>query len=523
MDGAETLMRTLAGAGIDVCFANPGTTELDLVRALDTVGGVRPVLGLFEGVCSGAADGFARMAGRPALTLLHLGPGFANAGANLHNARRAGTPMVVVVGDHPTTHRGYGAPLESDIESFARPVSKWVRTSASAAGVAADAHEAVVAATAPPAGVATLIVPADCAWMEAPEPHPAHLARPDARRAPAEDAEVDAAARALAESGQGALLLGGTALTERGLQAAGRVREATGCLLLCETFPARMERGGRLPSAQRLPYFPEDATAALGRAERLVLAGSPAPVAFFQYPGTPNELTPPDVPVLALATPDQDAADALERLAERVAAEASSQGGRSATRVAGAPSAPPPGPLTPDALVGTLAAAQPAGAVVVDEGLTLSEPYFGASAGAAPHTYLALTGGAIGIGLPLATGAAIACPDRPVLLLQADGSALYTLQALWTQAREGLDVTTVICANRSYRILQVELGRAGVTEPPPSAAAFTELTDPAPDWVALAAGMGVPGVQVGTVEELSRELTRALAEPGPHLIEALVA
>ena len=525
MNGAEGLIRTLATAGVDVCFANPGTTELHLVQALDEVGTVRAVPGLFEGVCSAAADGYARMAGRPAMTLLHLGPGVANALANLHNARRARTPVVNVVGEHVLAHRGHGAPLDADIESLVGPVSKWVRTSASARALARDGAEAVAAATSAPGGVATLIVPADCAWEEAEGPA---AAQPAVAPASVSDESVEAARRALSAVRPAALLLGGPALTERGLRAAGRVAAATGCFPFAETFPARMERGGDLPAPQRLPYFPQEATAALARGSSpagtssLVLAGAPAPVAFFGYPGVPSEIAPPGMPVLALAAPEHDVADALERLAGRLGAAVPG------FRASGAPPPPPleaelpDGPLTPAAVAQVLAANQPEGAIVVDESVTLSAHYVAASAGAPRHSYLALTGGAIGQGLPSAAGAAIACPDRPVIALQADGSAMYTLQALWTHAREGLDVTSLICSNGSYGILLEELARAGVKEPGPRAQALTALTDPPLDWVALASGMGVPATRATTAQELADALQRALAEPGPHLVEMVL-
>lgn len=514
MNGAESLIRTLAGAGVDVCFANPGTTELHLVQALDEAGLVRAVPGLFEGVCSAAADGYARMAGRPAMTLLHLGPGVSNALANLHNARRARTPVVNVVGEHVREHRGHGAPLDADIETLVGPVSKWVRTSATAAQLARDGAEAVAAATSAPGGVATLIVPADCAWDEAVA---VAAAQPAVAPAAVSDAAVEAARVALSAGSPAALFLGGPGLNERSLRAAGRVAAATGCHLFAETFPARMERGGGLPAPRRLPYFPQEATAALAQASSLVLAGAPAPVAFFGYPGVPSELAPAGMPVVELAAPGDAVEDALERLADSLGA-------------AGAGQPPPPprpaempeGPLTPAAVGLVLAAVQPEGAIVVDESVTLSAHYVGASAGAPRHTYLALTGGAIGQGLPSAAGAAVACPDRPVIALQADGSAMYTLQALWTHAREGLDVTSLICANGRYEILVEELDRAGVQEPGPRARALTSLTGPPLDWVALAGGMGVPATRATTAGELAGALRSALAEPGPHLVEMVL-
>jgi acetolactate synthase-1/2/3 large subunit len=515
LTGAAALLRTAAAAGLDICFANPGTTEIDLVRGLDG-SGVRPVLGLFEGVCTGAADAYARMSGKPALVLLHLGPGLANGLANLHNAAKARTPVVVVVGDHATTHVGKGAPLEADVEGFARPVSCWVRTSTSAATLASDLADAVAAATAPPGGVATLIVPADCAWGDA-----NGLANASDAVVPKTvgDAAVQGAAAALTgEGGPAVLLLGSDTLgSEAGVLAAGRIAETTGCVLLAETFPRRMERGAGLPVLPRLEYFPEAATDQLRGARALVLAGAVDPIAFFAYPGLPSEIRPPEVPVHALSAPGQDGVDALLRLASLLGAAA----GPDADAVP-VPVVPEPGPLTPGSLAAALAAMQPEGAIVVDEGITASAPYWAASAGSPRHTLLALTGGAIGWGPPAATGAAVGSPDRPVLALQADGSAMYTLQALWTQAREGLNVTTVIAANRGYRILDVELARAGVTEPSPLIAPLTDLGTPPIDWVALATGMGVPAVRATTAAELTAALERAFAEDGPHLVEAIL-
>jgi acetolactate synthase-1/2/3 large subunit len=514
MNGAESLMRTAASAGIEVCFANPGTTEMPLVTALDTVSGVRAVLGLFEGVCTGAADGYGRMADRPALTLLHLGPGFANGIANLHNARRARSPIVNLIGDQPTWHLEFDAPLSSDIQSLAAPVSAWVRTAKSSGELSGDVAEAIAVAGRPPGRVSTLIVPVDCQWGEAEAPA---ARRPVERPEPFRGDAVDGARRALSGSGPGVLLLGGWALRARGLRAAARIATTTGCRLVCETFPARLERGAGLPAVERLPYFPEQVTESLRGASALVLAGAVEPVAFFGYPNVPSRLTPSDCAIEVLAHPEQDVPAALEALADALGAAPD------AGEFASTQQPPEPrGPLSPSSVGAVLARCQPEGAIVVDEAATSGLPYFLCAATTLPHTYLSLTGGAIGQGLPCATGAAIACPDRAVIAFQADGSGMYTLQSLWTQAREGLDVTTLLCANRSYRILQVELARAGVAEPGPQARALTDLSRPDIDWVRLAEAQGVPATRPESTEELTRELERALREPGPHLIELLL-
>jgi acetolactate synthase-1/2/3 large subunit len=513
MNGAESLVRTARAAGLEICFANPGTTEMPLVAAFDREPGIRAVLGLFEGVCTGAADGYARMADRPALTLLHLGPGFANGIANLHNARRARSPVVNLIGDHASWHLRYDAPLTSDIVSLASPVSAWVRSSRSSKELAGDLAEAVAAAWKPPGQVATLIAPADCQWDPADgpaRPRPREgLPRPSADR-------IEAAARQLRKSARPALLLGLGALREAGLRAAARVAAATGASLLCEVFPTRIERGAGLPRLEKLPYFPEQAQQRLAGCDALVLAGARDPVSFFGYPGIASQIAPEGAGI-PLATPDEDAAAALVDLADALGAPAR------APTLPDLPLPPAPrGALTPAALGAALARLQPEGAILVDEGATSGLAYFAAAEAAPPHSYLALTGGAIGQGLPCATGAALACPQRKVISLQADGSGLYTLQALWTQAREQLDVVTLICANRAYRILQVELARAGIAEPGPTARSLTDLSHPALDWTALARGFGVPATRAQTAEELMQTLAAALATPGPSLIEAIL-
>jgi acetolactate synthase-1/2/3 large subunit len=513
MDGAHALVQTALAAGVQVCFANPGTTEMPLVAALDDQPAMRPVLGLFEGVVTGAADGYGRMTGRPAMTLLHLGPGAANGIANLHNARRARTPLLNVIGDHATWHVQHDPPLTSDIASLLAPVSAWLRTVRTAGQVAADTADALAATAAGGGGIATLIVPADCQWEPAGEPAaPRAPAALDAVPASA----VDATRSALSSGDPAVLLLAGAALSEPGLRAAGRIAAATGCDLITEKTPARVERGGELPPMRKLPYLPEHAVAALAPYRHLVLVGAAAPVTFFGYPDTPSSEVPDGTCVSVLAEPGQDLVAALEQLADELGAPAGGAG--SAPDVL----ARPTGRLTPQTIGAALAAGQPEGVIIVDEGVTSNRAYFPLAAGAPRHTYLTLTGGAIGQGLPSAVGAAIACPDRPVVALQADGSALYTAQALWTMAREQLDVTVLLCANHRYNILLTELARAGVSEPGSASRALTDLGNPTIDWGALSRAYGVPATQATTAEEMTRELAAALAEPGPRLVELVL-
>ena len=514
MNGAESLIRTAIAAGVEVCFANPGTTEMPIVAALDAVDGLRPILSLFEGVCTGAADGYGRMAEKPAMTLLHLGPGFANGIANLHNARRARSPIVNLIGDQATWHVAADAPLTSDIVSLARPVSGWVQSVRSAASLASTTAQAIAAAGRAPGQVATLIIPSDCQWDPA-ERH-AEPVEPAAPPAVSSDA-IKRAAESIRKGNKVALFLGGTGIRGRGLKAAARIAAKSGCHLMCETFPARLERGAGLPELDRLPYFPEQAIEALKPFDTIVIAGAKKPVAFFGYPNLPSYLIPEGVNTAILADPTDDVPAALEALASEIGAPVSVATPSKVSR----PDRPV-GKLNAMTAGAAIAATMPDGAIVMDEAATTGLPFLAASAAAPPHTYLALTGGAIGQGLPCATGAAVACPDRRVIAYQADGSGMYTIQALWTQARESLNVTTVLCNNRSYRILQVELARAGVAEPGRKARSLTELSNPDIEWTSLARGLGVPAVRVETAEALTIELERSLATPGPTLIEMIL-
>jgi len=496
-----------------VCFMNPGTSEMHFVAALDAVPQMRGVLALFEGVATGAADGYARITGRPAAVLLHLGPGLANGLSNLHNARRASTPVLVIVGAHATGHVRYDAPLQSDIEALARTVSGWVHTSGTTRDLSHDAMRALSAARR--GQVATLILPADISWTDGASPAPAPTPQDEARwSTTVDDRQVGEVAELL--SPQAMLLLGGRALTERGLRAASRISAATGARLLAETFPARMERGAGLPAVDRLAYLAEQAEEQLAGLVHLILAGARSPVSFFAYPGQRSDLVPEACSVAVLADKEQDVETALDRLADLVA---------SGTEPVLAPRAVPgvePGPLTAISLANTVAASLPEYAVVADEANTSGFALPRALTSTARHSLLTLTGGSIGQGLPVATGAAIAAPDRPVLCLEADGSALYTIQALWTQAREQLNVTTVLINNAAYAILRMELARTAAGQAGERAARMLDLSGPTPDFTSISTGLGVPAVRVTTAEDLDRELRRSYAEPGPHLIEAIV-
>jgi acetolactate synthase-1/2/3 large subunit len=516
MNGAELLIKTAIGAGINVCFANPGTTELPIVAALDKTPGIKAFLGLFEGVCTGAADGYGRMLDKPAMVLLHLGPGLANGIANLHNARRAKSPVLNVVGEHATWHRDADPPLAMDIESLARTVSGWWRTSKSAQAIPSDIADAVTATRL--GQVATLIVPHDFQLAECDGHRMRELESPFE---PLEPKFIEAVASRLRTFHKVALMLGGRALRNPGLNAAARIQKRIGCDLLAPTLPGYMERGPGLPIVECLPYFPERAVDVISRYEVVLFAGAPEPVTFFGYPGVRSRILANEQQRITLCTDRQNVVEALECLADALGAPSHPVTGDDLLAKPMRPEIPG-GQLTAEKVCLALAALQPENAVIVDEAVTTGLSHLLLAGGPPPHTVMTVSGGSIGQGIPCATGAAIACADRPVIDLQADGSALYTVQGLWTQAREGLNVTTLICSNRSYRILQMELLRSGITTNGPNTQALTELTNPPIDWVRVAQGFGVPGVTVNTAEELARELRIALIEPGPHLIEMLL-
>lgn len=511
MLGARALVSSLVDAGVDVCFMNPGTSEMHVVAALDDVPALRSVLTVFEGVATGAADGYARIAGRPAAVLLHLGPGQGNGLANLHNARRAHSPLVLVVGAHARDHTLLDAPLQSDIEALARTVSGWVRTTGHPRDVGRDTVEAVQAATTGAGQVATLVLPADVSWLEGAEPAPPRTPYP-------RDVVTPDVVAAVAEhlGPTTTLLLGGGALTGAGLAAASRIAAATGARLVAETFPARIAQGAGVVSVPRLGYLAEQAVPQLEGSETMVLAGARWPVTFFAYPGRPSDLVPEGCAVHRLVDVSQDAEAAVVALADLVA-----PGTAPVLAEASLPEVAE-GDLTTWSMACALAAALPEGAIVVDEAITMSAVLPHALAGAPRHDVLTLTGGAIGQGMPVATGAAVAAPDRPVVNVQADGSALYTVQSLWTQAREQLDVTTLLLNNSAYAILRMELGRVGGGEPGPRALEMLDLRRPDVSFVDVARGLGVPAVRVTTGPELLAALRRAIAEPGPHLVEAIV-
>jgi acetolactate synthase-1/2/3 large subunit len=555
--GAHVVIDRLIAGGVEVCFANPGTSEMHFVAALDSAPQLRAVLCLFEGVVTGAADGYARIADKPAATLLHLGPGMANGLANLHNARRAHSPVVNVVGDHATYHQKLDAPLQSDIDALGHWLTGTVHRPTSSADLAATADAAIAAANF--GRIATLVLPADLSWSEAnpeevrqetpltarerevvrlmSEGHSTRevaekltvsvrtveghiyrvmtkLGRPsewDSGTRSAGGVDVTGAADLLKTYGEKAiLLLGGSATSAPGLRAAARISAATGARALVETFPARLARGRDVPNIARLGYFAELAQEQLRGARHVILAGTRSPVAFFAYPNLPGDLVPSGAKVHTLAP------GRLEDVADRLRAP-------SVVESASGPPDLPSGPLRSDNWAAVIGAMLPENAIISDEANTSGLLLPDATAASPSHDVLTLTGGAIGQGLPVAIGAAIAAPHRPVVALQADGSALYTISALWTMAREHLDITVVILNNSAYAILQLELKRVGATAGGPKAQSLLDLSNPNLDFVAIAEGFGVPANRATTAEELATHFSAAIAEPGPHLIDAVLA
>jgi len=514
MNGATTLVQTLKAAGIEVCFANPGTSEMHFVAALDQVGGIRCILGLFEGVVTGAADGYARMSGKPAVTLLHLGPGLGNGLANLHNARKARTGIVNIVGEHALHHLQYDAPLTADIEGIAAPVSSWVKSAGDAQSLAEDAAEAVAAAQQYPGQIATLILPANTAW----EPADA-AATPRIIPAPplVDSSRISTVARALRADEPCAIILGGECVHEEALEYASRIAQKTNATLLAENSNARFERGAGRVGVSAIPYSVDQAINVLAPFRTLITVNAKAPVAFFAYPNKPSCLYREDATVHSLATPFEDGKAALKTLCTALDANDIIP----ARQTLSVPDMPLDAPLNAENIAMLLAIHMPDNAIVVDEAISTGRNFQTITTGAKKHDWLQICGGSIGDGFPLATGAAVACPERKVIALQADGSGMYTLQALWTQAREKLDITTIVLANRAYEILKHELKNVNA-QSGQTAKDMMELNRPELNWVSLATGMGVDAVSVKTVSELRHAMNQGLSTPGPFLIEALL-
>lgn len=514
MNGAESLVQTLLKAGVDTCFTNPGTSEMHFVRALGNEPKMRSILGLFEGVCTGAADGYARMTGKPAVTLLHLGPGLANGTANIHNARRAYSPMVNLIGDHATYHLQYDAPLASDVTGLARAFSDWVKSADVADNLAADGAGAVRAALTKPGQIASLIVPADCAWNET-----SASAEPFAIPAPptVADERIEDAASILRSKGSSTIIvIGGPANEANNLLEIDKIAQASGATVLYETFNGRQRRGAGHPSFDRVAYFVEMAQEQFKDCENVITIGAKSPVAFFAYPDKPSTPLPPGCEHHVLAAPHEDIPAALDALVQALNAGSVKPRLREEKRPELLT-----GGLSPKSIGFALGALLPENVIIVDEAATSGGPATGLTEGIPGHDWLQLTGGSIGYGLPVATGAAVACPDRKVICLHGDGGAMYTIQALWTQARENLNVVNVIFSNRKYQILQVELMRVGAASPNQKTLDMLDISRPDLNFQQIAQGMGVNATQATTADEFNEQLKRALTAEGPQLIEAI--
>jgi acetolactate synthase-1/2/3 large subunit len=517
MNVSEAILRELVDMGVDACFGNPGTSEMHLVASFDRVGGIKPILCLFEGVCTGAADGYARMAGKPAATLLHLAPGMGNGFANLHNAKRAHSRMINLVGDHATFHRKYDAPLQSDIHAVSKPVSDWIGDPVSGADAIHKVRQAFDIAMRPNGGLSTLIVPADIAWSDM-GAVPARAAPTTAPKAPVDAALVREAARALTSGEPALLLIGGHGGLERPMRLAAAIAQKTGARLFTDTFMSRLARGRGRTKPERVPYLGEMAVPMLSAFRQCVAIGTKAPVGFFGYPNKPSTFLSPECKVHMPWSAGNDLSDVLEALAAEVGAAPAP-----VITDGPAPSLPGAGKISIETFANATAALLPEGAVVSDEANSSGLWAYLAFQNAAPHDWLSLTGGAIGQGIPVAVGAAVACPGRPVINLQADGSAMYTIQGLWTAARENLHVITVLLNNKSYFVLNMELDRVGATAQSERSRSLLSLEKPVMDFTAMARSMGVKAVRAEDNETYVKALQAALAEPGPHLIEVMLA
>ena len=515
MNGAESLVGTLLEGNVDVCFTNPGTSEMHFVAALDQYDKMRSILCLFEGCATGAADGYFRMKRTPASTLLHLGPGLANGLANLHNAKKASSGIVNIVGEHALDHIKLNAPLTSDIEGIARPVSHWVKTSKSSKDIAVDGAEAIEMANVNPGQISTLILPGDTAWNEGNAIQSINLKN---KYSTVSSNLIDEALTALREAKNPLILVGGSALEEKNLIKLAKVADKIGCPMKTDWFNARLDKGAGRVNSVRIPYVVDKAVEVLKDFDSIIIIGARRPVAFFAYPNKPGVLTQESTKFIELASLSDDITSVINELSDKVGISDNKPSTVSEFKIPDIPS----GPINPTSLGMVLGALIPENAIVVDESVTTGREFFYQTAGSHPHTWLNNCGGSIGFGMPVAIGAAVACPDKKVISLEGDGSAMYTVQSLWTMARENLDIVVLIFANQSYKILQGELTNVGVDNPGKSALEMLSLKDPSLDWVSVSKGMGVDAVRVDNIEDLVKNFKHGLMEKGPFLIEVMI-
>ena len=515
MNGAESLVGTLLEGNVDVCFTNPGTSEMHFVAALDQYDKMRSILCLFEGCATGAADGYFRMKRTPASTLLHLGPGLANGLANLHNAKKASSGIVNIVGEHALDHIKLNAPLTSDIEGIARPVSHWVKTSKSSKDIAVDGAEAIEMANVNPGQISTLILPGDTAWNEGNAIQSIKLKN---KYSTVSSNLIDEALTALREAKNPLILVGGSALEEKNLIKLAKVADKIGCPMKTDWFNARLDKGAGRVNSVRIPYVVDKAVEVLKDFDSIIIIGARRPVAFFAYPNKPGVLTQETTKFIELASLSDDITSVINELSDKVGISDNKPSTVSEFKIPDIPS----GPINPTSLGMVLGALIPENAIVVDESVTTGREFFYQTAGSHPHTWLNNCGGSIGFGMPVAIGAAVACPDKKVISLEGDGSAMYTVQSLWTMARENLDIVVLIFANQSYKILQGELTNVGVDNPGKSALEMLSLKDPSLDWVSVSKGMGVDAVRVDNLEDLVKNFKHGLKDKGPFLIEVMI-
>ena len=515
MNGAESLVSTLLEGNVDICFTNPGTSEMHFVAALDKYDKMRSILCLFEGCATGAADGYFRMKRTPASTLLHLGPGLANGLANLHNAKKASSGIVNIVGEHALDHIKLNAPLTSDIEGIARPVSHWVKTSKSSKDIAVDGAEAIEMANVNPAQIATMILPGDTAWNEGNAIQSIKLKN---KYSTVSSNLIDESVTALRKAKNPLILVGGSALEEKNLIKLAKVADKIGCPMKTDWFNARLDKGAGRINSVRIPYVVDKAVEVLKDFDSIIIIGARRPVAFFAYPNKPGVLTQESTKFIELASLSDDITSVINELSDKVGISDNKPSTVSELKIPDIPS----GPINPTSLGMVLGALIPENAIVVDESVTTGREFFYQTAGSHPHTWLNNCGGSIGFGMPVAIGAAVACPDQKVISLEGDGSAMYTVQSLWTMARENLDIVVLIFANQSYKILQGELTNVGVDNPGKSALEMLSLKDPSLDWVSVSKGMGVDAVRVDNIEDLVKNFKHGLKDKGPFLIEVMI-
>ena len=515
MNGAAAFFKSIVDNGIDTIFACPGTSEMQVV---DEVGysNLRVVLCLFENSVTGMADGYARMLDKPALGMVHVTCGLTNALANMHNARIANSRMIIFGGGVHVAHE-VNEPVHSMLQRqpyVAQIAAQCVIEARSPDQLAAAATQALKASNDGAGKIVYVYGPNNAVWGES--SFQGKLTSSAEQRQRVSTATISSIADTLKAGKKTAFILDNLALREEGLEILGRIAEGAGGRLFREWLPSRIAMGAGRVRTETLPYGGAEGRELLSEFDQIVLVGAKIPVCPFSYENQPWVKIPENCNVHTLATADHDILAALEELATQLDLPE-----KASNRYNRKPGEPPTGPLSGNSIVQSLSILMPADSIVLDEAMLENVMFPLLMDGAAPFDFMAACpGGAIGAGPPVACGAAIACPNRKVILLEGDFSLMQGNTALWSMAQHNLDICVINYNNEGSASLSTELARVRQGEAQPKSIELLRIRKPTIDYAAMAESMGVPASRAETAEEFHLQLTKAMSTKGPHFIDA---